>query len=130
MEWRTRPVGNTGPGGNEEGGSATLKAGSAGKRAVVEVDDEFSERFQNAESWEETISWRVESPRGAICWVITTGDVTHDKKALVSARDVMDMSEDLDGFPVSAPTLPPAFHDTTVVTKDLEDLARQACRSK
>ena len=107
-----------------------MKAGSPGKRAVVEVDDEFPERFRNAESWEETISWRVESPRGAICWVVTAGDVTRDKKALASAREVVDPSEDLVDFPVSAPTLPPAFNDTAVVTKDPEHLARQACRSE
>ena len=68
-------MGNTGPGGDEEGGSVTLKAGSAGERVVVEVDDEFPERFRNAESWEETISWRVESPRGTICRVVTAGDI-------------------------------------------------------
>ena len=130
MEWRTRPVGNTGPGGDEEGESATLKAGSAGERVVVEIDDEFPERLRNAESWEETISWRVESPRGAICWVFTAGDVTRDKKALVSARDVVDPPEDLVDFPVSAPTPPPAFDDPTVVAKDPEHLARQACRSE
>ena len=83
-------MGNTGSRGDEEGGSVTLKAGSAGERVVVEVDDEFPEQFRNAESWEETISWRVESPRGTICWVVTAGDVTRDKKALVSARDVVD----------------------------------------
>ena len=129
VEWRTRPVGNTGPGGNEEGESATLRAGSAGERVVVEVDDEFPERFRNAESWE-TISRRVESPRGAICWVVTTSNVTRDKKALVSAQDVVDPSEDLVDFPVSAPTPPPAFDDTTVIAKDLEHLARQACHSE
>ena len=117
-------MGNTGPGGDEEGGSATLKAGSAGERVVVEVDDEFPERFRNAESWEETISWRVESPRGTICQVVTAGDVTRDKKALVSARDVVDPSEDFVDLPTSTPAPPPAFDDTTVVAKDSERLAR------
>ena len=36
------------------------------------------------------------------------GNVACDKKALVSVRDVMDVLEDLVGFPTSAPTFPPA----------------------
>ena len=81
VECRTRPVGSTRSGDDEGGESATSRAGSTGERVVVEVDNEFPERLQNAESWKETISWRVESPRGAIFWVITAGNVTHDKKA-------------------------------------------------
>ena len=130
VECRTRLVGSTRSRDNEGGESATSRAASTGERIVVEVDNKFPERFRNSESWEETISWRVESPRGAICWVITAGDVTRDKKALVSAQDVVDMSEDLIGFPVPDPTLPPAFDNTMVVSKDPEDLAWQACCSK
>ena len=48
----------------------------------------------------------------------------------MSVRDVVDPSEDLVDFPVSAPTPPPAFEDTMVVAKYLEHLARQACQSE
>ena len=95
---------------------------SGGEGLVVKIDDKFPERVGDTACWEETSNRRVESSGGAICWVLTTGNVACDKSASVSRRDVMDAPEDPVGFPVSAPSLPPALDDAAVVTKDLEKL--------
>lgn len=97
--------------------------GSIGGGSLIEIDDELPESVRNADSWEEMSKRWVESSRGAISWVFTAGDISCDKSALVSICDAVDATEHLVGFPISTPSLPPAFDDSSIVTKDPEVLA-------
>jgi len=120
VECRTRLVGETMIGDGVRDRPARSRMTSAGEGLVIEVDDKFLERVWDAERWEETSDWRVESSGGAMSCILAAGNVACDTGAFVSIRDVVDAPEDFVGFPVSASSFPPALNDTAVVTKDLE----------
>ena len=99
------------------------RVGLTGAGLLIEVDDEVPDRIWNADCWEETSNRWVEASGGDISRVFSAGDIARDKSALVRICEVVDATEDSISFPVPAPPFPPAFDDSTVVTKDAEELA-------
>ena len=94
---------------------------------VIEVNNILPESRWYADCWEETIRRWVGSSGGSVGWVLSTGDVACNKKALVSICEVVDAPEDLVGLPVSTSSFPPPLNDSFVVSEDPEDLAWLAC---
>ena len=65
-------------------GASSIRSGFTKDEFVVEVDNEILDLSWDVDNWEEVRSWRVNSSRGHISWVLATGNISSDKMASVS----------------------------------------------
>ncbi|KAG2344674.1 hypothetical protein BDR05DRAFT_947347 [Suillus weaverae] len=97
--------------------ACAVRATSSREQGMVEINDELSEGWQDLDWGKEKVSRWIDAPGRVTSRVVGTRDVASEEGTVQSCSEVMDLLENCVGGLVSAPTFPPAFNDTTVVTK-------------